>query len=222
MKIFLRDRNDAMVTAWQKAFEGESEVEISSGDIFGVEADAIVSPANSLGLMVGGIDAAYVRKWPGIDKKIQKELAKNHFGELPVGQAILVETEDASIPYLISAPTMRVSSMIAGTVNAYLAFRAALALVSRHNLKNKKDSSKQIISLLSPGMGTAVGAMPCHIAAFQMAAAYKSIIKGQKTPDHWVLLEGPKVSLPMPPAKESPHRRIDLPDPQVKPSKRPW
>ena len=50
----LRDRNPALVEAWRRNFEGIERVEISQGDIFGVTADAIVSPANSFGYMDGG------------------------------------------------------------------------------------------------------------------------------------------------------------------------
>jgi len=50
-----------------------------------------------------------------------------------VGQALIVETYDAGIPFMVAAPTMRVPDDIRGTPNAYLAFRAALRAVKAHN-----------------------------------------------------------------------------------------
>jgi O-acetyl-ADP-ribose deacetylase (regulator of RNase III) len=49
-------------------------------------------------------------------------------GELLVGQAMVLETGDRQIPFLISAPTMRIPTNfnIDTSVNAYLAMKAIL------------------------------------------------------------------------------------------------
>jgi O-acetyl-ADP-ribose deacetylase (regulator of RNase III) len=158
-------------------FKDDPDVECTAGDIFDVTADAIVSPANSFGFMDGGIDAVYSMRWPHIQKVLQEELLANHYGEMPVGSAVIVPTGDAAIPWCVSAPTMRVPMDIRGTVNAYLAFRAALIAVMRHN----ERCPQKIKSVLSPGMGTAVGMMPVTIAAMQMHHAYKLIVKNEGT-----------------------------------------
>jgi hypothetical protein len=41
LRIFLRDRNEGLAAEWRKAFADQSEVEVSRGDIFDIEADAI-------------------------------------------------------------------------------------------------------------------------------------------------------------------------------------
>jgi hypothetical protein len=61
LTIHLRDISTAVTSAWEAAFADAPEVEVSCGDIFGVKADAIVSPANSFGYMDGGIDLVYSR-----------------------------------------------------------------------------------------------------------------------------------------------------------------
>jgi O-acetyl-ADP-ribose deacetylase (regulator of RNase III) len=149
-------------------------VQISQGDILEASADAIVSPANSFGYMDGGIDLVYSNffGWD-LEERLKHLLVDRHYGELPVGQAVIVATNHQSIPFLISAPTMRVPSSIAKTVNAYLAFRAALMAVLAHNEREQAP----IRSVLVPGLGTGVGGMPPPRAARQMKIAYRAIFK---------------------------------------------
>jgi O-acetyl-ADP-ribose deacetylase (regulator of RNase III) len=175
VRFFLRDINAAVVDAWERYFEGMPTVEVSRGDIFDLAADAIVSPANSFGYMDGGIDLVYLQRFGwDLQSRLQSHLQEQHDDELPVGQATIVETFDPAMPYLISAPTMRVPMNISETVNAYLAFRAAIRAVKQHNV----SSDSPIESVLCPGLGTAIGRMPAGQAAKQMAAAYRTCVLG--------------------------------------------
>jgi O-acetyl-ADP-ribose deacetylase (regulator of RNase III) len=169
-----------MVDAWRNVFDGYSGIEISCGDIFDLKADAIVSPANSFGFMNGGIDGAYSRHFgQNLQKVLQKTIREEYYGEIPVGNAVIISTRDINIKYLISAPTMRVPQNISETVNAYLAFRAALIEVKKFNEKN----SDEINSILCPGMGTLTGGMTPKDCAIQMRKAYDAIfIESQSFP----------------------------------------
>jgi O-acetyl-ADP-ribose deacetylase (regulator of RNase III) len=171
MKIIFADINKPVADALAAFFKDEPEVEVHHSDIFKHKAWAIVSPANSFGWMDGGIDLAYSMYfgWQ-LQKDLQKDIQEAFDGELLVGQAHLVRTKDESIPYMISAPTMRVPLHIEGTVNVYLAFRAALRIAKQTYME----------SILCPGLGTAVGAMNPVIAASQMKLAYMEVIKGHK------------------------------------------
>lgn len=172
LSIHLRDINAAVVEAWRAAFADLADVEVSLGDIFVHEADAILSPANSFGHMDGGIDLLYSRYFGwDLQTNLQSLLAEQHYGELPVGQAIVLATGHKRFPFLVSAPTMRVPTRIDQTVNVYLAFRAALIAILAHNTGN----NAAIHSLLVPGLGTGVGAMPAERAARQMRLAYDLI-----------------------------------------------
>ena len=172
----LRDINIGLVEAWKTHFAGIDNVQVSAGDIFDQKADAIVSPANSFGYMDGGIDLVYIRRFGwDLQDRLQSHLKEHHDGELPVGQAAIVETLDPEIPYLISAPTMRVPMNVAKTPNAYLAFRAAIRAVKQRNA----GDGGSIRSVLCPGLGTAIGRMPPDVAAKQMAAAYCDCVLGQ-------------------------------------------
>jgi len=187
--IHLRDRKGHLAAEWRKSFEGVANVVINIGDIFtdkasgkSVRADAIVSPANSFGFMDGGIDLDYSEKfgWQ-LQHRLQAKLREEFDGELLVGQALIIETgdtrEDESerIPFLVSAPTMRVPHDVHDTVNAYLAFRATLIAVRDHN---KAGKLPPIRTLLCPGLGTAVGQMPYDRCAKQMRRAYDRIVMG--------------------------------------------
>lgn len=171
MKIYLRDINPAMVRAWMNCPWG-GDVQISCGDIFeGPAADVIVSPSNSYGFMDGGIDAVYSDYFgPELQQRLQRYIRDFNYGELPVGQAIMVPTNNGKYPRLIAAPTMRVPMSVKGTLNAYLAFRAALRLVVY-------PTSNVMGSILCPGLCTSVGEMPPEVCAGQMYFAYRAVIK---------------------------------------------
>ena len=172
----LRDINQGLVDAWKRFFAGIENVRPEAGDIFGVAADAIISPANSFGFMDGGIDLLYTRRfgWQ-IQERLQKLLRDEYDGELPVGMAVLLGTGDPNLPYLISAPTMRAPTNVANTLNAYLAFRASLRVIERHNQR----FPGAIRTVLCPGLATATGEMPVDICARQMYTAYREVIDGE-------------------------------------------
>jgi O-acetyl-ADP-ribose deacetylase (regulator of RNase III) len=171
IEIHLCALDSAMERAWSRHFGSRPNVRIHEGDILSKRADAILSPANSFGFMDGGIDLAYSHffGWE-LQERLQDTLRRDHAGELPVGGAVVVPTHHTEIPFLISAPTMRVPGNIADTVNVYLAFRAALLAV---------NASSGLRSLLSPALGIGVGCMPIERAARQMYAAYSEVILGE-------------------------------------------
>ncbi|XP_076079504.1 uncharacterized protein LOC143049715 [Mytilus galloprovincialis] len=190
---FLRDIKPKMVNAWSTLFKNhENRVKISSGDIFrgAPEADALVSPANSFGFMDGGIDMVYTNLfgWQ-MQKRLQKVIREDYNGENIVGNAIIIpaygEEPDEErienmkkfnlcggrpIKFLISAPTMRVPKDVMSTSNAFLAFRATIIAVEKHN---RNPENEPIRSVLCPGLGTAVGRMPFDRCAFQMLEAFE-------------------------------------------------
>jgi O-acetyl-ADP-ribose deacetylase (regulator of RNase III) len=79
------------------------------------------------------------------------------------------------VPFLVVAPTMRVPGDVRGTINSYLAMRAALAAVLDHN----RDGRKPIASVAVPGLCTGVGGMSAEVSARQMRAAYDMIVCGE-------------------------------------------
>jgi O-acetyl-ADP-ribose deacetylase (regulator of RNase III) len=178
VKIFLRDLSESIIDAWHTVFAGYPDIEISCGNILDLQKEAIVSPANSFGFMDGGIDLAYSRYFGwDLQKRLQRVIREEYYGELLVGRAVILETRNKEIKYLISAPTMRVPQNISKTLNAYLAFRAVLIEIKEFNDKN----DNKIKSLLCPGLGTLTGCMLPMTCASQMKKAYDSIFKGMPT-----------------------------------------
>jgi len=162
MQILLVDRNAATVRAWRSVFEDRDDVTVYEDDYFTHAADAMVSPANSFGIMDGGLDAA-IRDALGssTQRNVQKAILEQHHGELPIGSAVIVETGEPRWRHLVVAPTMRIPENVAHTLNAYLAFRAALLACKRAN----------VLSVVCCGLATGIGGMEPRRAAVQMRMA---------------------------------------------------
>jgi len=184
MIIQLVDRSEDMCDAWTTAFidrDGKpcDDVTIYCDDFFAPDTDCIVSPANSFGFMGGGLDGVITRRLgTQVQQNVQNRIKQTNIGELLVGQAILVPTENTQIPFCISAPTMRVSMSIEGTNNVYLAAKAIFS-----ELKAIQDnlSAPNINSVTISGLGTGVGGVPYEVCASQMRQAYDDVWLSQET-----------------------------------------
>ncbi|QJW96545.1 macro domain-containing protein [Frigoriglobus tundricola] len=172
----LRDRARPMVEAWQRYFEGHPEVRPTVGDIFGEPVDTVVSPANCFGFMNGGIDRAYTQRFgQQLETRLRERIRSHWDGEMPVGVALAIGTGANDIPTLICAPTLRAPVSVAGTLNAYFAFRAVLRTIQRLNASQPGT----VRAVACPGLGTGTGEMPEAICAKQMHAAYLEVMGGQ-------------------------------------------
>jgi O-acetyl-ADP-ribose deacetylase (regulator of RNase III) len=177
MTLNLIDINSQMITAWQYEFTGCPDVRIIQGSIFETPSEAIVSPANSFGIMDGGLDGK-IRDFLGMDveRNVRKIIADDYSGELPVGCAILSKTGHPQFRYLITAPTMRVPEEVSDSLNAYLSMRAILNLLKKH---------PHIHSVSIPGLCALSGRMPYPVVARQMRTAYDKIVTGKIQYSHW-------------------------------------
>ena len=197
MKLILCDVNTYLCNAWNQVFAKEKDVEVVHSLFEDVpEYDCMVSPANSFGLMDGGIDAA-ITKYFGKElmQRVQDRIMQEYCGEQPVGTSIIVPTGNNDHPWLAHTPTMRVPRNIYGTDNVYNAMRAMLlaARKGREMLTSDCDAAYgpmhavvthiDIKTVLCPGLGTATGKMPPDAAAWQMYCAYKSVMYPR--PIHW-------------------------------------
>lgn len=174
MKYVFIDTNARMVDAWRDFFRNETKVSIVEGDITSLSVDAIVSPANSFGFMDGSLDHAISERlgWH-IEKELQMKIKTLPEGELLIGKTLTLETGDKNIPFIISAPTMRIPTNfnIDTSINAYLAMKAILIA---------SEADERISTIAIPGLCTGVGRMNPIISARQMFNAYEEIVLGKK------------------------------------------
>ena len=170
LQLTLCDWQDELVEQWRAHFAENPEVEIVLGDLMDVWADAYVSPANGHGWMDGGIDLELRERFAAhdIETRVQSAIKRAGHYSLPVGQALIVETEDDEVPYLVVAPTMETPMFVGLTSNAYAAMSAVLRAVAAFN----ETAESPIESVAVPGLCTGVGGMEARVAALQMQQAY--------------------------------------------------
>jgi len=118
------------------------QVHLAKADITTLAVDAIVAPANSLGIMGAGVAAAIHRKG---GPTIQREAMS--LAPIAVGAAVVTNAGKLWAKHVIHAPTMDDPGMKIGVENVRRATRAALLAAARYAF--------DVIAI--PGMGTGLG-----------------------------------------------------------------
>jgi O-acetyl-ADP-ribose deacetylase (regulator of RNase III) len=137
--------------------------------------------------MDGGLDMSISRYFGWhVQERLQELIQDKHHGELLVGTAEIVPTDHPLIPFVISAPTMRVPMILDESVNVYLATRAVILLASHGRFPDGRPISETVRTIAVPGMGTGVGRVPPAICARQMKAAVDdALLKTTSFPTSW-------------------------------------
>ena len=191
MRIILSAVETSLSDAWQRHCGDLPDVTVHCGSILDLNVDAVVSPANSYGFMDGGIDHVYSHHFGRqVQDRLQQLIRDNHHGELLVGAAEIVDTDDTEIPFLIAAPTMRVPMVLTNTVHPYLAARAVFLLIQHGTLTSGHLAGEKISdavrSVAFPGLGTGVGRVDFDTCARQVRAAIEDIVLGKdEFPSTW-------------------------------------
>jgi O-acetyl-ADP-ribose deacetylase (regulator of RNase III) len=181
LNIVLSALEPELAHAWQRFCGDLPNVTVHCGSILDVHCDAVVSPANSFGFMDGGIDHLYSRHFGWhVQRRLQEAIREKHHGELLVGHSEIIATDNAQIPFLVAAPTMRVPMILRDTVNPYLAARATLLLIKHSSFENGPFTGESLASVIQtvafPGLGTGVGKVGPNICARQMRAAIDEVV----------------------------------------------
>jgi O-acetyl-ADP-ribose deacetylase (regulator of RNase III) len=147
---------------------------VFKGSIVNSSASVMIAADNSFGQMDGGVDGIMNTRLSAFDAterfqdRLKRVLAAGWSGELPVGQAVVVETTHPQHTHLVYAPTMRVPQDCSETANAYLALRGALLACAKH-----PEISGTVVC--TPLLCTGAGSMPVAKACRQMAEAFNSL-----------------------------------------------
>jgi len=129
------------------------QVHLAKTDITSMAVDAVVNPANSMGIMGGGVAAALSRKG---GPAIQREAMS--LAPIAVGAAVVTNAGNLFAKHVIHAPTMEQPGTKIGVENVRRATRAALLAAAHHSL--------EVIAI--PGMGTGLGGVDPADAARAM------------------------------------------------------
>jgi O-acetyl-ADP-ribose deacetylase (regulator of RNase III) len=170
--------DEPMAASWRALAATRSGLVVHQGSITDVDADAVVSPANSFGLMGGGIDAVYARWFPGISDRVRAASGADKGGELPVGRAVIVPTGVDRPAWLVSAPTMRHPGerLSAGGAAARAAAAAVLRLWRDGTLPDGSPVRDSVHTVALPGLGTGVGGLSPATCADQVGAALGEVL----------------------------------------------
>lgn len=181
-KLHIISLNKEFVRLTIIRFYGRALVEVR--DICDVERAGriFVSPANSLGIMDGGIDRPLSRvMFPGCEGAVQKAIValdhKTALGRryLRVGSALWVPVGPTTA--LISAPTMFLPEDVSDTQNAYWAFMATLMLAERMYV----ESRGSLHTIVCPSLCCGYGKMPAAVAVEQMGRALDDFEAGRRS-----------------------------------------
>lgn len=193
-KLVLLDVNNAFLDKARHVFKSTADVRVhfhhgNVRDYQPRENTAFVSPANSLGFMDGGIDAAYMMMFNGVQQSVRSSIRQlgmtTGLGRpyLPIGSALYVSVDDTNV--LISSPTMFLPHNVASTQNAYHAFMASLCMFEKARLTRPSLSC-----IVCPAMCTGYGCMPAEQSVEQMHRAFEDFMHG-KRPDQIKMADTP-------------------------------
>lgn len=173
LRIIISTTNADIADELCYVFQKEEKVSIYNGEFKYIESyDCIASPANSFGLMDGGMDKDIIDYFgKELEERVQKFILEHYSGEQPVGTSFIVETNDFYHPFLAHSPTMRTPDRIDGSLNVYYATKATLEEIKKHN----NVSTRKIKTLLLPAFGGGTGNMDAEALANQMYLAYQHV-----------------------------------------------
>lgn len=182
------DLNKANIEALQSVFHDQANMQFRNNNI-GQVTDytrpvAIGSASQSYGMQDGGIDGAinYLMSTPyeSMQARSQNYIDEAYYGEQPVGTSILVPSCNPRYDFLAHTPTMIVPEDVRRTRNPYLAFRALLVTVCRHN----EAVMNPIKTVITSSFCTGAGCVSADEAARQMRIAYDSVFV-KRIPHEW-------------------------------------
>lgn len=154
MKVIVADQNKNVIQALR---DYDPTFDWHDGNPLAFEIDAVVSPANTAGIMNGGFDAVLRRHFgTTLEYRVRMSIKEK---PIPVGEARAIQTVDARIKWLVVAPTVSIAadglsgSETVAYAAAYKSVRAAFSAGAK--------------CLGMTGLGTGAGGLDIRDAVFQ-------------------------------------------------------
>ncbi len=207
LNVFLVDINSSMCKAWENLNLPPSIKIINrSVETLGLQGtNVFVSPANSLGLMRGGIDGVYQKMFPSIENDVRDAIRKIGYktsdGDffLPLASALFVNISGDSSQdhlkqcknYLVCCPSMLLpGSNISGTNNAYWCYKSVISLIKKLPIK--------VDNLIVPGIGTGIGGLSYQECAQEFIAALRNLEDDDESPSAPYLVMNTQLTIRQP------------------------
>ncbi|KAH7323115.1 hypothetical protein B0I35DRAFT_350782 [Stachybotrys elegans] len=173
-----------------------------------VQFDAIVSPANSYGLMDGGFDDALSRafspigEYDALTRIAQQTLYKEWRGYAPPGTCTIVRIPDSfsagnknvwGTKHLLLCPTMRMPQNV--TWDREVVYECIWSLLCAVDKHNSAEGAERIESVLMPPLATGVGRVTPKRWASQVVLAINHFIDATNEDTKWESLSWNEVAL---------------------------
>ena len=190
LRVVLFSTDGRMIEAWTKEFEGVEEVEIFQCELEDVPAsDCLVVEGNSFAIMDGEFDIELRLQFPDAQQNVAEVVGSAYYGEIPVGQSVLVPTGDEVFRWLAYTPTVRFPRSITAE-SVYDAMRVTLLAIKQRNMENLEgqaiadelgeeydDDIIEVVAIPGFGIDSGVGAFK---AAHMMRLAYESVFEREE------------------------------------------
>ena len=154
MKVIIADHNKFVQQALK---DYDPTFEWHEGTPLAFDIDAVVSPANTAGIMNGGYDAALRRHFGNtLEYRVRMSIKEK---PIPVGEARAIQTVDPKVKWLIVAPTVSIAADgLSGheSVSYAAAYKSVIAA-----------SQVGARCLGMTGLGTGAGGLKIREAIFQ-------------------------------------------------------
>ena len=199
LRLILCDINVDVVEALRSVFADCAAVEVRWSDLIQVEADAYAVPTDTYGQLSPRLSQSlYARFGMGLETRLVRAIIMAG-GQMDLGNALVVETEDAKSPYLLVTPTVSalksapiIGNGIEQTMETESDPSDTKTIHSDINLNSARDAMRALLvaaqetarahpgtlhSLACPGLCTGHVWMPPEIAARQMRAAVDEYLR---------------------------------------------
>ena len=171
IEIYLLDINKDMTNTWERFFKNVPNVKVINNDFASFmnqnpQIEAIVSPANSFGIMTGGYDKAIIDYFgKDLMKDVQDYIIEHYCGEQPVGTSFSIPINNFNKSHLIHTPTMRTPEVINDSRVIYSCMRSTLIECLKKNYG----------SVVIPAFGACTGKVDYREVANMMRLAYEQL-----------------------------------------------